>query len=133
MPRVLSVGQCGFDHGNISRNIRKAVHAEVVRADTFEEAIEALRSGAYALVLINRVFDADGTSGLDLIRTLKADPELEPVPVMLVSGFPDAQQQAEDAGALPGFGKADLADSRVHQRIKTAIAGPSANAGASRP
>ena len=30
------------------------------------------------------------------------------VPVMLVSNYPQYQQQAVDAGAVPGFGKAEL-------------------------
>jgi len=108
MTRVLSVGQCGFDHATLVRSLRTKFGAEVVAASTFPEAVSALSAGDYALVLVNRVTDADGTSGLDLIRTMKDDPALASVPVMLVSNYPSAQQEARALGALPGFGKSDL-------------------------
>jgi CheY-like chemotaxis protein len=123
MSRVLSVGQCGLDHGNISRYFRQAFKAEVAGAETFEDAIEALRGGDFALVLVNRVTDADGSSGLELIRSLKADTELSTLPVMLVSNYADAQKQAQALGALPGFGKSELAMPHVQERIKTVLNG----------
>jgi CheY-like chemotaxis protein len=132
MPRVLSVGQCGMDHGTISRHFRQAFKTDVAGAQTFDDAIEALRGGEFALVLVNRVTDADGSSGLELIRSLKADPELSTVPVMLVSNYVDAQQQAQSLGALPGFGKAELASRDVQERIKTVLNGEGGDV-ASRP
>ena len=108
MPRILSVGQCGFDHASIARHFRKAFNAEVAGADSFGEALGVLRSGTFDLVLINRVTDADSTSGLDLIRSLKADPALGALPVMLVSNYETAQSEAISLGALKGFGKTDL-------------------------
>jgi two-component system chemotaxis response regulator CheY len=123
MPRVLSVGQCGLDHGKISRHFRQAFKAEVAGAETFEDAIDALRGGEFALVLVNRVTDADGSSGLELIRSLQADPEFSTVPVMLVSNYADAQQNAQALGAMPGFGKSELALPHVQERIKTVLNG----------
>lgn len=117
MPRVLSVGQCGFDHGSLARQFRDAFGATVERADTFPEALDALRGGGIDLVLVNRVTDADGTHGVDLIRTLKADPGLAAVPVMLVSNFASAQQEAEGLGARPGFGKSDLGQPRFRDAV----------------
>jgi two-component system chemotaxis response regulator CheY len=108
MARVLSVGQCGFDHGSITRQMRQRFGAEVVGASDAPEAIAALRGGGFDLVLVNRVLDGDGSSGLDLIRTLKADPALSGLPVMLVSNYASAQDQAMTLGALKGFGKSDL-------------------------
>src|SRR5437016_1803507 len=106
--RVLSVGQCGADHGAISRTIDSHFKAEIVSADTAAEAFDRLRTGEYALVLVNRVFDADGDSGLKLIQQLKAAEDLAQVPLMLVSNYEDAQRDALAAGAAPGFGKAAL-------------------------
>src|SRR5947208_2898845 len=103
--RVLSVGQCMADHGSISRTLHRSFGAEVVAAHTADEALERLRHDTFALVLVNRVLDADGSSGLDLISRVKADEGLRPVPVMLVSNYQDAQGQAVAAGAEPGFGK----------------------------
>src|SRR4051794_6307159 len=102
--RVLSVGQCHFDHGNISRVLSSQFSAEVVPAATADEALSALRQGGFALVLVNRVFDSDGGSGLELIREIAGSPGS--APVMLVSNFEDAQARAVAAGAVRGFGKA---------------------------
>ena len=107
-PRILSVGQCSFDHRLISRHLGKMYGAEVAGANTKGEALVTLRAGEFDLVLVNRVFDGDGTSGLDLIRAIKADPKLAAIPVMLVSNYQDAQAEAKALGALPGFGKTDL-------------------------
>jgi CheY-like chemotaxis protein len=116
--RVLSVGQCFADHSGISRVLRNSFGAEVVAADTPREALDLLRQETFALVLINRVFDADGSSGVELIRAIKADDELRPVPVMLVSNYEDAQAQAVQAGAAPGFGKAALGQPHMLARVE---------------
>jgi two-component system chemotaxis response regulator CheY len=108
MARVLSVGQCGYDHGSISRALRAGFGADVVAAGTAAEALQTLRGGGFDLVLVNRVLDDDGTRGVDLVRALKADPDLAAVPVMLVSDLKTARDEAVGLGALPGFGKSDL-------------------------
>jgi two-component system chemotaxis response regulator CheY len=108
MPRVLSVGQCGYDHASIARHLLTGFGADVVGANTFAEALAAMRAGPFDLVLVNRVTDRDGSQGVDLIRAIKADAALSAVPVMLVSNYESAQTEAVGLGALPGFGKADL-------------------------
>ena len=120
---VLSVGQCGFDHGKISRYFKSAYGADVSGAETFDEALTALRSSEFDLVLVNRLNDEDGAPGIELIRTLKTDPELSTVPVMLVSNYPSAQADATALGALPGFGKSDL-NTRKAEDCLRAIFGP---------
>lgn len=119
--RILSVGQCGADHGSISRVFQRAFAAEVVGIDTTVEALEKLRREAFALVLVNRVFDADGSSGLDLIKQIKSDEALAPTPVMLVSNYADAQKQAAEAGAVPGFGKAELGAVQMVERVRRVL------------
>ena len=121
-PRVLSVGQCGFDHGSISRFLQQTLHAQVDAAASADEALGALRAdpARFDLVLVNRVFDRGG-SGIDLIRSIRQDAALAEVPVMLVSNHADAQQQAVEAGALPGFGKDDIGDEAVGRRIREAL------------
>jgi two-component system chemotaxis response regulator CheY len=116
--RVLSAGQCFADHSGISRVLRTAFGAEVVAAETSREALDQLRQDEFALVLVNRVFDADGSSGLDLIRAIKGDDQLRGVPVMLVSNYEDAQAQATEAGAAPGFGKAALGQPLMLARVE---------------
>jgi two-component system chemotaxis response regulator CheY len=121
--RVLSVGQCGADHGSISRTLQRAFGAEVVAAHSPAEALRRLRAESFDLVLVNRVLDADGSSGLDLIRAVRADEGLGGVPVMLVSNYEDAQEEAVAAGAAPGFGKAALGQPHMLGRVK-AFLGP---------
>ena len=93
--RVLSVGQCGADHGGITRTLRQAFGAEVVAAHSAAEALGQLQHGDYALVLVNRVLDWDGSSGVDLVRAVKQDEALRRVPVMLVSNYADAQDASQ--------------------------------------
>jgi CheY-like chemotaxis protein len=116
--RVLSVGQCLADHSRISQFLRSAFASEVEAADTADEALHELRDGSFALVLVNRIFDADGTSGIDFIRRLKGDPGTGGVPVLLVSNYPEAQAEAVAAGAQPGFGKAALAAPRTAELLR---------------
>jgi CheY-like chemotaxis protein len=101
--------------------LRQSFGAEVVAADTQEEVLEKLRRESFALVLVNRVLDADGSSGLDLIRQIKADEQLRAMPVMLVSNHDDAQAEAVEAGAAPGFGKAQLGQPRMIERVRAVL------------
>ena len=119
--RILSVGQCGFDHGSLSRFFDRRFDAKVVGADTRDEALDALRSGPFDLVLVNRVSDRDGSPGLELIRAMKSDPATADVPVMLVSNYPDAQDQAVALGALRGFGKSQLNDPETIRAIESLL------------
>jgi two-component system chemotaxis response regulator CheY len=116
--RVVSVGQCAADNAGLAMTFQRAFGAEVVPAETAEQALALLGAAPAALVLVNRVFDRDGSEGLDFIRRLKADEELRGVPVMLVSNYPDAQEQAVRAGAEPGFGKASLGLPDMLARVK---------------
>jgi CheY-like chemotaxis protein len=116
--RVLSIGQCYADHGSISRLLRQHFDAEVVPADGIDEALSRLRQGAFDLVLVNRVLDRDGGAGVYLVRRLKEDEALRAVPVMLVSNHADAQREAVEAGAEPGFGKAALGSPVTLNRLR---------------
>lgn len=116
--RVLSIGNCGYDHGNISSLLHKHFGAEVDAAGSAAEALATLEKEKYDLVLVNRVFDADGDSGIKLIKKLKTDNKLQTIPVMLVSNYPDAQTEAEAAGAVAGFGKNQLGRPQLVEQLK---------------
>ena len=103
--KVLSVGNCSFDHGKLSRLMNQHFRAEVFAARHTEEAFQRLRAEQFDLVLVNRIFHGNGQQGLDAIRSIKADPELAATPVMLVSNFAEYQAEALAAGAKLGFGK----------------------------
>jgi two-component system chemotaxis response regulator CheY len=116
--RVLSVGQCYADHLAIAGTLERHFGAETVRADDGAGALARLRQEHFALVLINRVMDRDGSQGLELIKEIQADEELRVVPVMLVSNYEDSQEEAVRHGAKPGFGKAALGQPRTLSRVK---------------
>lgn len=113
--RVLAVGNCGFDDSSLRRLIEGELGAEMTSVDSSAEAVAAA-AGSFSLILINRVLDRTGESGVDLVRTLKAEAAAE-TPVMLISNFADAQRQAVQAGAEPGFGKNQLGDPAVRERL----------------
>jgi DNA-binding NarL/FixJ family response regulator len=116
--RILDVGQCGFDGPEIGGLFHKRLGAKVDSAATADDARKKLADKTYDLVLVNRVFAADGSSGLDLIEELVRD--ASPAPVMLVSDRKDAQATAVAKGAVPGFGKAALDDADTFELIKNA-------------
>jgi two-component system chemotaxis response regulator CheY len=119
--RVLSVGQCLADHGSIARTLHQHFQAEVVPADDVEDALALVAAEPFDLVLVNRILDADGSSGLEVIRRLKGAAMAQQVPVMLVSNYDDAQVEAVHLGALPGFGKAALGQPHTLSRFKDVL------------
>src|SRR5438876_743573 len=119
--KILSLGQCAADHASIGGLIRDQFGAEVTAGQTYEDARAKLRQGDYALVLVNRVLDYDGQPGLDFIDWLKGDERLRATPVMLVSNYPDAQQEAVARGALPGFGKSALREPETLDRLRSVL------------
>ena len=117
--RVLSIGQCGVDHGSLARLFQSEFGLPVDGASTLREAERLLQTGSYALILVNRKLDLDGSSGLAVLQNLI---DQHPgVPAMLVSNYPDAQQQAIELGAAPGFGKAQLHQPETLSRIRMAL------------
>jgi CheY-like chemotaxis protein len=121
MKRVLDVGQCSPDHWSIKHLVEGELGGEVVQAHHLADALELLRGGGFALVLVNRKLDADYSDGLDVIRQIKADPQLAATPVMLVSNYPESQAEAVAAGAEPGFGKAELRSAATREKLAAAL------------
>ncbi len=115
--QVLDVGNCSMDHGNIKHLIETNFDASVVRVHDQEGALELLRNGVFALVLVNRVFHRDRGDGLELISKIKADPQLSAIPAMLISDLDDFQQKAIEAGAATGFGKKSLGSQETRRRL----------------
>lgn len=120
-PKVLNVGQCAFDHGNISRVLSEEFNAEVEGVAGSDEAFAAVKGGGFDLVLVNRVFDADGASGLELIKRLQADDDTRATPVMLVSNYEDAQSAAVASGAGRGFGKDALTSESTRELLANVL------------
>lgn len=114
---VISAGQCGFDSGGISRMIGN-VGGSVITTDSMQTTLAKALEIQPNLILINRIFDATGESGLECIKKFKEDKGLQNLPLMLISNYEDAQQQAVALGALRGFGKRSLSDKAVIQLLK---------------
>ncbi len=122
---VVSVGQCGYDNSQIRDLIRAVDPGAILKvADDLAETRQILSTehGRVRLVLVNRILDADGSSGVDLIRSLKssADDACD-IPLMLVSDIESAQARALAEGAVPGFGKSSIRTSQARDRVRQAL------------
>lgn len=118
---VLSIGQCRPDQAAITHYLSSGFGATVVKADFPDEAIKILESQAVDLVLINRLLDADGSEGLPILKRIRAGRRNASVPVMLVSNYAEWQQKAVEAGAIYGFGKAELNRPETKSRLAAVL------------
>ena len=121
--RVLDVGQCALDHGNIQHLLTQHFDVEVDQAHSTREALDRLKQSAYDLVLVNRLLDRDHSPGLALVEQLQANTDLAAIPVMLVSNYPASQQEAVAAGARPGFGKSEYRDPATLEKLRAILGG----------
>ena len=64
-------------------------------------------------MLVNRLLDADGSSGLEIVSRIVADGRFAGTITMLVSNHESAQAEAIVRGAKRGFGKAILQEPEV--------------------
>jgi CheY-like chemotaxis protein len=105
---VLDVGQCNPDHSSITSLLTQNFDVSVQRAHSHDQALMMAKESQPALILINRLYDADGSEGMETLAALKADDVTANIPVMVVSNYSDAQDAAVAAGAVQGFGKSAL-------------------------
>jgi CheY-like chemotaxis protein len=116
--RVLDVGNCAPDHASITAFLKSRFDCEVVQADDAEDALAALRSSDFDLVLVNRKLDADYSDGIEVVRQIKADPALAQTPVMLITNYPEHQDAAIGIGAVRGFGKMEFSKPETIGRLQ---------------
>ena len=127
--KIALVGHCGPDSSYLRMTVSKVGRdIQVLSADDDEE-LKRLLDGGVDLLLLNRQleFGFSDHEGVSLIRTLRE--KYPRVKTMLVSNYPDAQQEAVRAGAFPGFGKRELGSPRVGELIRGALAEEGQNAG----
>ena len=117
---VIDVGNCGFDHRSLRKVIETHFDAQLIACHSVQEAISLLQAPC-DLVLVNRLFDSTGGRGMELIEQMKRSPELEKIPVMLISNYAESQAEAIAAGALPGFGKNSLHSTETLQRLEAVL------------
>ena len=121
---VLLVGHCMPDSFSLSRAVKASGVDAVTKRVNTTRALDEHLEGA-ALLLVNRALDGrfDAADGIELIRALRErGGETASPPMILVSNYPEAQAEAEAAGALPGFGKHDLRTT-APERIASALGG----------
>ena len=117
--KVVLVGHCGFDQASLARAVASALPGLAVESAYDTDGLDRL-AGPDALLLVNRVLDGRFTtgSGIDLIVDLANQ---DPAPrVMLISNYADAQAQAVQAGALPGFGKSEMGTADTEAKLRAA-------------
>lgn len=119
---ILLVGHCGPDSSYLRMSIKRAVpDAQIVMADDARELTESLKAKDVDLILFNRElgYGFDPDEGVEVIRSLRSNHT--DTKMMLVSNYPDAQNAAVAAGALPGFGKRELGTPRVTELLRNAL------------
>ena len=119
--KVALVGHCGPDASYLRSAVSGSVRgAQIMMIDEAGRLEKALSDGV-DLVLMNRQLDwgFETEEGVELIRQLRT--KHPSVKTMLVSNYPEAQQEAVAAGALPGFGKREIGTSRVVELLKSAL------------
>jgi CheY-like chemotaxis protein len=114
---VLDVGNCNPDHAALASMLKRNYGAEVLRADQLQDTLELLQKRSVDLILINRKLDIDYSDGIEILRVLKRTPELDAIPVMLITNYPEHQQQAVAEGAVLGFGKLELSTPETRQKL----------------
>jgi DNA-binding response OmpR family regulator len=117
--RILNVGQCGYDGGQIEALLSRVFGATVDHSPSQTDAQRRCAQGHYDLILVNRLLDADRSSGLELIRDLLDGGTS--IPIMLVSNLPTAQESAVKLGAIRGFGKAELNTPETVARLQSVL------------
>lgn len=117
--RVLSVGQCGYDNSNLRNFFAREFNADLTAVDDSSELKAEIDRAQYDLILVNRIFDHTRESGLSVIADVAQNNES--LKIMLVSNYEQYQQEAVAAGALPGFGKAELDLPATREKIEAAL------------
>lgn len=120
--RILSVGQCGPDDYQLTRFLRgHFAGAQIDRAAAAIDARALLAQQPYDLILVNRVLDGDGTSGVDFIARAVESGAPPHQKYMLISDFPDAQGMAVAVGAVRGFGKSQLHSAEAEEALRQGL------------
>ncbi|HEV3235452.1 MAG TPA: response regulator [Gemmataceae bacterium] len=125
--QILSIGQCAADHFRLAQTFKEHFAADVVGADNDVEAQQVLEQGKFDLILVNRVLDATGVSGLKVLSALRKEPASQAIPIMLVSNYPEAQMEAVELGAHRGFGKAALGQPAMLATVRLVLEMPLTN------
>ncbi len=121
MKRILDVGNCSPDHAAIKRFFMQHFECEVAQAVRAADAMDKLLRETFDLVLVNRKLDVDYSDGIDVIRQIKATPQIADVPVMLITNYAEHQDAAVEVGAVRGFGKLEYHQPETVERVRALL------------
>lgn len=119
---LVDCGNCGPDFNSIRQMVKSNFNATVLQTHGAEDTLELLRDRSIDLVMVNRKLDRDYTDGIEIIKQIKADPELCNVPVMLVTNYDEHQEAAMELGAKRGFGKLEIGKQETVAILKPYLA-----------
>jgi len=123
MPKtLLDCGNCGPDFNAIRNMAKKNFGATVIQCHGAEDTLATLRQRSVDLVTVNRKLDRDYSDGSEVIKAIKADPEVSDVPVMLVTNYDEHQAAAMELGAIRGFGKLSIGDETTRDQLEPYLA-----------
>lgn len=114
---LLDCGNCGPDYNTIRKLVKSNFDAAVIQTHGAEDTLDVLRNRAIDLVIVNRKLDRDYTDGMEVIKAIKADPDVGHVPVMLITNYEEHQLAAIEAGCVRGFGKLAINESATREAI----------------
>ena len=119
--RVLDVGNCAPDFASIKGFLTTQFDCQVDQAHGPQDSLDMLRQGDYALVLVNRKLDQDYTDGIEIIKAIKTDADLQNMPVMLITNYTEHQDAAVAIGAERGFGKLEYDKPETLEKLKPCL------------
>jgi DNA-binding NarL/FixJ family response regulator len=116
---VVLVGHCGIDGPQLQSELSRLPDVEVTRVNSPADLERTCRDGQADLLLVNREpvgFDEDG---LAIVRQVAE--QYPDTKVILVSDYPEAQEEAVKAGAMKGFGKSLMGSDELGEKVKEAL------------
>jgi DNA-binding response OmpR family regulator len=81
----------------LMKNLLREFGFQAVTASTGDEGIGEARRQRPALILLDK--NMPGMGGDEVIRALRAEPGLEPVPILILSGEPISRSELKALGA----------------------------------
>lgn len=120
--QILLVGHCVPDMYMLKSKMQQLFPGTAVESSKSQDDLSA-RITPQSLLLVNRVLDGlfSVEDGIELIEKLAQ--EADAPKMMLISNFPEFQQQAVKVGALMGFGKSEMGSSATEDKLRKAMAG----------
>lgn len=117
MERIL-VADDEADIREILCSILKKEGFEVIPARDGNEALQLVKDQKPDLVILD--FLMPGLNGVEVCQALKKDPATEPIPVIIVTAYPNQKEQGLAAGAVDFMSK-EVENIDLMTRVRSAL------------